>query len=86
MPAQLNPALVKPLRLNFAQVCIWCGQRWCESPSCIERHDESAWQVCPDCDGATDGLCDCYAGVVEAMTPRIAAAFAAVEAARLVAA
>jgi hypothetical protein len=77
MPAQLNPALVKPLRLNFAQVCVWCGTRWCQSPTCVARHDASVWQICPDCQGGTDRLtCDCYGGVIEAPSPAFRATMA----------
>lgn len=64
------PAL-RPLRLNFAQVCIWCATRWCESPRCIAMHERSAWIVCDQCDGfgsKADSLsaCLCTHGLVEA--------------------
>src|SRR5262249_24923056 len=69
MPAQLTSAIVKPLRLNFAQICIWCGERWCESPKCVANHERSTWIVCPECDGTmqtpTSFVCTCYAGVTE---------------------
>ncbi len=61
MQAQVNAALFRPLRLNFAQVCIWCAERWCESAECVAKHERSTWAVCEECDGgATD---DCRCGV-----------------------
>ena len=60
---------LKPLRLNFAQYCIQCGDRWCESPACIAKHARSRWMVCDRCDGTMedeDGCpCGCAYGLVE---------------------
>ncbi|MEV6368703.1 hypothetical protein AB0L86_17625 [Micromonospora musae] len=54
----------RPPRLNFAQVCLYCETRWCESASCIRTHAASLWAPCADCDGF--GCCDnCLNGVVE---------------------
>jgi hypothetical protein len=73
MPAQLTTVVVKPLRLNFAGYCLWCGERWCSSARCVASHAVSVWMVCPDCDGRMDGVdgitCHCYAGVIEAARP-----------------
>ena len=69
MQVQVNPALFRPLRLNFAQVCIWCGERWCESADCVAKHEQSTWAVCETCSGgALDDVgaaCYCAYGVVE---------------------
>jgi hypothetical protein len=70
MRAQVIAATeLKPLRLNFAQVCIQCGERWCESPLCVAKHERSRWIVCRACDGfmeTTDGLgCSCLFGLEE---------------------
>jgi hypothetical protein len=55
----------RPSRLTFAQVCIWCGQRWCEAAECIGRHERSLWTVCDTCEGfAVD--CGCCHGLIEA--------------------
>ena len=54
----------RPLRLNFAQVCYVCGNRWCESARCVAFHEASTWAVCLDCDGFDDA-CRCYGGLVE---------------------
>ena len=61
---------LRPLRLTFAQACIWCFQRWCESPECIAKHDRSTWTVCDRCDGAiidgeTTDVCGCAYGLME---------------------
>jgi hypothetical protein len=74
MPRQAIATELKPLRLNFAQYCIQCGDRWCESPSCIAKHDRSRWMVCDRCDGTLedqDGLpCGwCAFGLVEGPAP-----------------
>jgi hypothetical protein len=71
MPNQLSAVRFKPLRLTFAQVCIWCETRWCDSPECVARYDQSRWMICPECEGrlsSTESLqpCRCYYGVVEA--------------------
>jgi hypothetical protein len=73
MPAQLTTLAVVPLRVNFAGYCVWCGQRSCESPTCIERFAASVWIVCPDCDGSMEDRegdsCRCYGGVIEGARP-----------------
>ncbi len=62
----VTAALFKPLRLNFAQVCIYCGTRWCESARCVQLHDASVWAPCPRCDGFVDWVgCTCEHGVVQ---------------------
>jgi hypothetical protein len=60
--ADATAALFKPLRLNFAQVCLYCGVRWCASAGCVELHAESVWGPCEDCDGFGQ-LVDCTACV-----------------------
>jgi hypothetical protein len=63
----------KPLRLNFAQYCIQCGDRWCRSPACIARHARSRWMICDQCHGTMadpHGLpCACAFGLVEGPAP-----------------
>jgi hypothetical protein len=77
------PAVVaeKPPRLNFAGVCLHCGERDCEAPECVSWHEQSAWMVCPDCDGQkwseTYEPCGCVFGVVEAWPTSVAAALRA---------
>jgi hypothetical protein len=63
---------LKPLRLNFALVCMWCGERGCESERCIERHARSRWMVCDECHGFAFGDCTCTFGVVETWSENIA--------------
>ncbi|GII25459.1 hypothetical protein [Planosporangium mesophilum] len=65
--ATATVSLFKPLRLNFAQVCMYCGVRWCESPRCVEMHNDAIWIVCADCDGfgTLVGCRNCMHGVVE---------------------
>ena len=65
--ARMLTAVYKPARLNFAQVCLCCGARWCEAPACIALHDRSLWGPCVDCDGfGTLVSCrNCCNGVVE---------------------
>lgn len=75
------PPAIKPPRHNFAGLCLRCDQRECESSECIAWHAESAWMVCPDCDGIgwkEIEPCGCFFGVVEAcaapqLTNRLAA-------------
>jgi hypothetical protein len=56
--------MFRPPRLNFAQVCLYCETRWCESAACIRAHAASLWAPCPVCDGF--GCCaNCLNGVVE---------------------
>jgi hypothetical protein len=73
MPDQTIATELKPLRLNFAQWCIWCSERWCDSPKCVAKHERSFWIVCPECDGTMqnhDGMgCCCAYGLVEATRP-----------------
>jgi hypothetical protein len=61
---------VKPPRLNFAGICLHCGERSCEASECVTWHERSRWMVCPDCDGEgwTEPArpCGCLFGVVEA--------------------
>lgn len=69
---QATVAALRPLRFNFAQVCIWCETRWCESPRCVAMHERSLWTVCDQCDGfgslGDDGMtaCLCTHGLIEA--------------------
>lgn len=81
MPSKVTaPAEVqlKPLRLNFAQFCLWCSTRWCESARCIELHEDSAWMVCDVCDGTgvaaypASGACDCAHGLTQVQSNRLA--------------
>lgn len=53
------PVDAKPSRLNFASVCIWCGERWCNQELCIARHDCSVWMVCDMCEGFAPAAADC---------------------------
>ena len=73
MHRESNPAQVKPSRLTFGRVCIWCGERECRKPICVTRHSRSYWMICPDCNGtlARDcvELCGCVYGVIEAVPP-----------------
>lgn len=59
----------KPPRLNLAGVCLYCGERDCESAKCMAWHARSRWMVCPDCDGQEWSElyepCGCIFGVVE---------------------
>ncbi|RZU50714.1 hypothetical protein EV385_2494 [Krasilnikovia cinnamomea] len=64
---------LKPLRLNFAQVCLWCGRRWCGAPECVAAHAASTWVVCPACDGFEMIDCLCNGGLVEAGPGLVAA-------------
>src|SRR5678816_3648279 len=78
MRVQVSAAVFRPLRLNFAQVCIWCGRRWCDAAECVAKHEQSLWGVCDMCEGTmelpeTMESCRCVFGVVEA-TPEYAAA------------
>ncbi len=72
--ASAMAATLRPLRLNFAQVCIWCGYRWCASPRCVGLHERSVWIVCIDCDGfgvlGPLDACHCVHGLMEA-TPAV---------------
>jgi hypothetical protein len=65
---------IRPPRLNFARICLYCDQRDCESPECIARYEKSHWAVCPDCDGICWSEnyepCGCMFGVIEAWPPR----------------
>jgi hypothetical protein len=65
----VEPAAVKPPRLNFARVCLRCDERDCTSPECIAWYAESCWAICPDCDGLCwmpdVRPCGCLFGVVE---------------------
>ena len=66
--------MFRPARLNYAQVCIWCGQRWCQSLTCVAEHDASWWSVCQRCEGLTGGGCDdCIHGVVPETSAAVAA-------------
>jgi hypothetical protein len=69
MRAQVIAVDLKPLRLNFAQVCVQCGEKSCESPACVAKHERSRWIVCRQCDGymetPTGEHCYCLAGVEE---------------------
>lgn len=56
----------KPPRLNFAGACMWCGERDCRSPRCINLHVRSRWVVCDECGGESFCLCTCVFGVMEA--------------------
>jgi hypothetical protein len=75
MLAQLTASTaveLKPLRLNFAQTCIWCSQRWCESPRCVALHAASRWTICDLCNGTGNPVgaewesCPCAGGLMEA--------------------
>jgi hypothetical protein len=61
---------IKPPRLNFARICLYCGERDCTAPECIDSYERSRWMICPDCDGQewneTLEPCGCMFGVVEA--------------------
>ncbi len=58
----------RPARLSFGGWCMWCLERWCISPDCIDRHARSTWEVCEDCDGRGDydgWACQCIYGLME---------------------
>jgi hypothetical protein len=67
-PRRIREA-VKPSRLNFAGICLHCGEHECEAAACERWHARSRWIVCPDCGGEewTESLnpCVCMFGVVE---------------------
>jgi hypothetical protein len=60
------PVVRKPPRLNFADACMWCGERGCQSPRCIGLHARSRWVVCDECGGESFCSCTCVFGVIEA--------------------
>ncbi len=69
-PALVAGDCVKPPRLNFAGICLHCGERGCVALGCVAWHAESCWMVCPECGGEewTETLqpCWCMFGVIEA--------------------
>jgi hypothetical protein len=58
--------VAKPPRLNFAGVCLWCGERGCACRRCDELHARSQWVVCDQCGGFAEAECACVHGVIEA--------------------
>jgi len=68
-------AVLKPVRLNFAGVCIYCGVRDCVSARCVAAHELSRWVVCGNCNGSSfqfgspDDPCFCCFGLVERALP-----------------
>jgi hypothetical protein len=62
---------IKPPRLNFAQRCMYCLTRDCDSPRCEGLYERARWAICPECDGRegdeiTSERCQgCTFGVVE---------------------
>jgi hypothetical protein len=61
MLAQVSASMFRPSRLNFAQVCIWCGTWRCQASACVARHEVSWWAPCDSCwAGAEDEPGDCY--------------------------
>jgi hypothetical protein len=77
MPVQAIATELRPLRLNFAQVCIYCFEQFCQAPQCVASHARSVWMTCPECIGTlidTAGLpCGCLYGLVEATPAAIRA-------------
>jgi hypothetical protein len=65
-PTEIELVVTKPPRLNFAGVCLWCGERDCERRRCVELHAGSVWVVCDECNGFAAGECTCAHGVMEA--------------------
>lgn len=63
----------KPGRLNFAGVCLWCGERGCQQARCVELHARSEWMLCDECAGFSEAGCMCVHGVVEATPIRVPA-------------
>lgn len=66
-PAAIAP-VVRPPRITFAGVCIYCEQRDCVSQHCEQVHQRTRWDTCPDCDGigvAPHGACHCAYGLAE---------------------
>ena len=60
---------LRPSRLNFAGVCIWCLGRWCESAQCLRWHYDAHWGIRKDCRGLgfqEDAMeaCGCFSGLV----------------------
>jgi hypothetical protein len=67
--ASASVEAIKPPRLNFARICLYCGERDCLAARCIGLHERSRWMVCPDCGGQewseTLEACGCTFGVIE---------------------
>lgn len=61
---------LRPPRLTFARMCIWCGGRDCDAPDCVQLHEVSEWVVCRHCHGTGEGFkagphgCTCAFGLV----------------------
>ncbi|WP_217999962.1 hypothetical protein, partial [Nocardia veterana] len=61
---------LRPPRLTFARMCIWCGARDCVAANCEELHQISEWVVCRHCRGTGEGFkagptgCTCAFGLV----------------------
>ena len=65
-----DSSVEQPARLNYAGWCLWCSGRHCTKQTCIDRHQQSRWDVCPDCDGlggddATSTPCSCAHGLMQ---------------------
>ncbi|GAA1411683.1 hypothetical protein ACFQZ4_53090 [Catellatospora coxensis] len=64
-------SLLKPTRLNFAGMCIYCETFGCVSDRCQATHAASVWGICPECDGTGTpldddlGRCGCAYGVTQ---------------------
>ncbi|MEV4153676.1 hypothetical protein AB0J48_11690 [Nocardia salmonicida] len=63
---------LRPPRLTFAGVCIWCDEPDCVHPECVALHDVSVWRVCRFCGGSgqafantfgSGGACSCAFGL-----------------------
>ncbi|WP_195121509.1 helix-turn-helix transcriptional regulator [Nocardia otitidiscaviarum] len=67
-PAVMAEQSVRPARLSFAGVCIWCNLLGCVDPICVQLHQESRWKPCGHCEGAPwlhPGECTCVFGLTE---------------------
>lgn len=70
---------LRPPRLNAAGMCLWCLGFGCIDPWCIQRYENTTWEICPRCGGTqfVDGhlfgelateRCNCISGVNEIAT------------------
>lgn len=56
MQGQVNAVMFRPSRLNFAGVCIFCGQVGCAALRCVRRHERTWWAPCAECWAGLAGI------------------------------